>query len=116
MERLMTRALLPGRWNRDGRAVPLRGCAGNCNQGRAACNCRHPDLTRITLTELDDDYARDPECTFPPPAVDVDPQLRGRVLLATATASIALIAFGLLLLFFPHQAESRALVVLVGGR
>lgn len=96
----MARVFLPGRWNRDGRAVPDR--------------VAHPDLSRITLTELDDDYARDPECTFPPPAVDVDPQLRGRVLLATATASIALIAFGLLLLFFPHQAESRALVVLVG--
>lgn len=34
----MTRALLPGRWNRHGRAVPLNACTGNCNQGRA-CTC-----------------------------------------------------------------------------
>ena len=62
----MTRALLPGRWNRDkSRAVPLTACTGNCNQGRA-CTCV------LSQTELANELGPDDTRVIAPPMLTPD--------------------------------------------
>lgn len=106
-------------------------CTGTgCHKGRTpqTCNCRprlvvHPDLHRITLTELDLEIPpSDTRVIAPPPrrAALPDP-MRGRRLTraaatAAATAAAALIAFGVLLLCAAHQAHAATATVWVGSR
>lgn len=68
----MKRLLIPGRMDRHGVAHPLPHCAGNCNQGRAACNCA------TGCMEMDCDVAPDAERVIQPPAPLSD-ELRARL-------------------------------------
>ena len=76
----MTRALLPGRWNRYGRAIPLNACTGNCNQGRS-CTCD---------TELSNVIPLRPEFPAPVRRRRLSPVQRA---LAAAAGSMAAFAF-----------------------
>jgi hypothetical protein len=79
----------------------------------------HPDLHRITLTQLDDDTAYPIERATPAPArrpALSDPMRRKRLSIAAATAAAALIAFGVLLLCAAHQARAEPAAVVFVGR
>lgn len=104
----MTRALLPGRWNRHGRAVPLTACTGSCNQGRAPYDCTamprqalrpvlHPDLHRITLTELDLELPHDATRVIkaPPPPLLTRARRERSIDIFKAVLALAFLAFGL---------------------
>ena len=105
----------------------LAVCAGTgCRQGREpqSCNCKprlvaHPDLHRITLTELDLELPHDAARVIAPPPSPrrpADPMRRRRLTLAGATAAAAFICFGVLLLCASMQAHSETATVLVGRR
>lgn len=79
-------------------------CTGNCNQGRA-CTCWHPDLSRITLTELDLEEGPSATRVISPPQSPPDPQRTKRLTRALATAALALIAFGVLMLCCAEKAD-----------
>jgi hypothetical protein len=126
------RSLIPGRWHRDGRRPALAACTGSCNQGRAPCDCAamprpvlrpvlHPDLHRVTLTELDLELPHDAERVIPAPpraprTRPADPMQRRRLSRAGATAAAALIAFGLLCLWGSTRAHADPVAVVFVGR
>lgn len=94
----MTRVLMPGRWNRHGRAIPNP--------------VPHPHLERVTLTELDLELPHDAYRVIAAPPKAAKKVRRRANGLALGIAAAALIAFGVLLLLFPHSAHSQALVPL----
>jgi len=135
----LDRALLAVHGQPDAWETPY--CSGaDCRQGDApqACDCRtclvadepesrwrdartgyvlHPDLHRVTLTELDLEIAPSDARVITPPARRAalpDPMKRRRLTRAAATAAMALVAFGLLCLWGSHQAQAATTVVLVG--
>lgn len=118
----MKRHLIPGGRDRHGIARPLPQCTGGCLQGRSACDCRqrlvmHPDLHRVTLTQLDDDTRYPIERPIPAPAKrprPADPMRRKRLSIATATAAVALVAFGVLLMCASKTSHAQTATVLVG--
>ena len=81
----MKRAFVQGQWSPDGVRV-VRSCTGGCQQGRARCDC-----------ELANDVAPDPDRTFAP--AETDRELRAGVFFFALVASLALIAFGVGLLW-----------------
>lgn len=120
----------------------LAYCSGaGCRQGDypQACDCRtclvvdepdfrwraapgytpHPDLHRITLTELDLEIPHSDTRVIAAPARRPalrDPMRRKRLSIAAATAAAALIAFGVLLLCAAHQARAEPAAVVFVGR
>lgn len=75
-------------------------CGGN--QGRG-CVCRHPDLTRVTLTELDLELPHDAARVIkapPPPLLARSHRDRARDVVV-AVCAMALLAFGLWI--YPHH-------------
>lgn len=82
----MKRELIPGMWGRSGQAVPY--CAGNCNQGRVACDC---------CTELACEIAPDASRFLTPSSVE-DHNYRARALRRMLASAIgAWLAFAVLI-------------------
>lgn len=115
-------------------------CSGSgCRQGDApqACDCRtglvadepefrwspapgyvpHPDLHRITLTELDLELPHDDRRVIAPPLRrPADPMKRRRLTRAGVTAAAALVAFGLLVLWGSYAMRAEPAAVVFVGR
>lgn len=81
----MTRALLPGRWNRDS-SRPVPGCTGACSQGRETCDC-----------ELAAWLPPDADRAITPPPAPQDSRARD---IFIAVVALALLAFGIGI--YPH--------------
>jgi len=104
------------------------GCAHGSTPAGCDCGHRwvvHPDLRRVTLTELDDDTSFPIERDIPPPLsprrpllppTPADPLRGKRWTRAGATAAIALIAFGVLLWCSANHAHGATALLMVGGR